>query len=141
VPHAFRARAPTFLAPLVREPRSTHRLINRRTGAVVATTVEPAFDSKTRKKGLLGRDAMAKGSALVIAPCSSIHMFFMRFPIDAVFVARDGRVLKVVPHLRPWRIAMSPRAFAVVELPAGEAGNSDTQAGDYFDLSSADRPA
>jgi uncharacterized protein len=48
-------------------------------------------------------------------------MWFMRFPIDAVFLDREHRVLRVVEHLAPWRVAGCRRAKAVIELPAGEA--------------------
>jgi uncharacterized membrane protein (UPF0127 family) len=107
-----------------------HVLVNSRNGAVVARTIETAFDSESRNRGLLGRDAFPAGSALILAPCSSIHMFFMRFAIDAAFVDRQGRILRVAANLRPWRIAIALRAYAVIELPAGTLGAADTRAGD-----------
>ncbi|HWM73884.1 MAG TPA: DUF192 domain-containing protein, partial [Nocardioides sp.] len=65
----------------------------------------------------------------------SIHMFFMRFAIDAVFVAADGRVTKVVPDLRPWRVVWWARgARDCLELPVGAVGNSRTQVGDELRL-------
>jgi uncharacterized protein len=74
-----------------------------------------------RLKGLLGRREIDQGEGMLIRPAPSIHTFFMRFPIDAVFLARDGTVLKVSAHVRPWRARSCRRAHAVVELPAGEA--------------------
>jgi uncharacterized membrane protein (UPF0127 family) len=59
----------------------------------------------------------------------------MRFPIDVVFVRRDGRIVKTVAHLRAWRLAASLRAFAVIELPAGALASADTRAGDELRLS------
>ena len=56
---------------------------------------------------------------ILLRPASSIHMAFMRFPIDAVFLARDLTVLKVVNDLAPWRMASKLRAHSVLELPAG----------------------
>jgi uncharacterized protein len=109
-------------------------LVNARTGTVVARTIEIAFDSSTRNRGLLGRDLFAAGSALILAPCSSIHMFFMRFPIDAAFVNREGRILRIAANLRPWRIALSLRAYAVVELPAGTLAATATRVGDTLRL-------
>jgi uncharacterized membrane protein (UPF0127 family) len=69
------------------------------------------------------RRALPAGSALDIRPCSSIHMMFMRFPIDAVFYDREGKVTRVARNLRPWfGIAFGGRgARGVVELPAGGA--------------------
>ena len=56
--------------------------------------LETAFDSGTRRRGLLGRDDLAAGTAMVLAPCNAVHTCRMRFPIDVVFAARDGRVTR-----------------------------------------------
>src|SRR5260370_10686287 len=97
---------------MLRGAEQPHALQNVRNGRVVASRIELALDSRSRRRGLLGRDALDKGAALIIAPCSSIHTFFMRFAIDVVFVSRDGRVLKAYPGLVQWRIAFSTRAVA-----------------------------
>jgi uncharacterized membrane protein (UPF0127 family) len=123
-----------FLSPLLRSPDAVHAVRNQRTGKLLTTALEGAFDSETRRRGLLGRDTMPAGSGLVIAPCSGVHTCFMRFPIDIVFAARDGRVLSVRHHVSPWRLAISLRAFAVIELPGGSLVDSDTQAGDSLHL-------
>lgn len=83
--------------------------------------------------GLMGARALDPGGGLVIVPCSSIHTWFMRFPIDAVFVAADGRVVRVGHAIRPWRagpIALSARF--VVELPAGTLKRTGTVVGDHI---------
>lgn len=109
-------------------------LRNVRSGGVVASRVELATDSARRRRGLLGRDTFDHGSALVIAPCSAIHTFFMRFAIDVVFVARDGRVLKTYAAVPARRIAFSAGAFAVIELPAGTLARSEANRGDTLRL-------
>jgi uncharacterized membrane protein (UPF0127 family) len=119
-----------FLSPLVSNPEAPHHLVNVDRGTVLATRIEPAFESAARNRGLLGRDGLLPGSAMVIAPSNSVHMFFMRFPLDIVFVAKDGTVVKTCPNLRPWRIAMAWRAFAVVEGPVGMIGQTSTRPGD-----------
>lgn len=130
----------SFLSPLLRAGSTNHALENLRTHSVVAERLLPAFDSAQRRKGLLGRDSLPQGSALIIAPCSAVHTFFMRFAIDVAFVARDGRVIKVRPAVRPWRIAAAFRAFAVVELPAGALAQSQTVPGDVLICRVADPP-
>jgi uncharacterized membrane protein (UPF0127 family) len=122
------------LAPLVREPQGRYGLWNVRTGRPVATTVVAAFDSSSRRQGLLGRGALGPGEALILAPCSTIHTAFMRFPLDLVFLDRTGRVLKTSSGVRPWRARMSWRAFAVVELAAGSLERSGTTADDVVEL-------
>jgi uncharacterized membrane protein (UPF0127 family) len=127
---------PSFLTGLLRGAEQQFSLQNVRSGRVVATHVEFALDSQSRRRGLLGRDEFEKGAALIIAPCSSIHTFFMRFAIDAVFVSRDGRVLKTYSTLVPWRMAFSLGAFAVIELPAGALSQSEPLQGDVMQVTS-----
>ena len=107
-------------------------LVNARTGAIVADHLLTAFDSASRRQGLLGRDSLPDGNALIIAPSNAVHTFFMRFPIDIAFVRRDGRVIKVRSAVVPRRLSAAIRGFAVVELPAGALARSRTEAGDIL---------
>jgi uncharacterized membrane protein (UPF0127 family) len=110
-------------------------LRNRRTGAVVAEQVERAATPLARLRGLLGRRSLPEGQALLIEPCTSIHTFFMRFPIDAAFLTRDLRVLRAIPALKPWRATgFYPRAAIAVELPAGTLVRTGTREGDTLIL-------
>jgi len=122
----------SFLNPLLRAEPGAPALSNVRNGQVVARTILTAFDSASRRQGLLGRGGLDEGSALIIAPCSAIHTFSMRFAIDVLFVLKDGRVLKARSNVRPGRIAAALRAFAVVELPAGAIERRGTRAGDQL---------
>ena len=87
-----------------------------------------------RMRGLLGRRELPVGEGLLLQPAPSVHMFFMRFPIDVVFLDRELRVVDVRSNLRPWRTASKRGARAALELPAGEAGRRGVQAGDQLDL-------
>jgi hypothetical protein len=107
------------------------RLVNRTRGAVLADHVQRAERVLDRKRGLLGRTALGDGEALAIAPCGSIHTFFMKFEIDAVFLDRRGRVVRALAGLRPWRATrFHLRAEQVVELPAGTLARTGTREGD-----------
>jgi hypothetical protein len=106
------------------------RLVNARNGLPVATTLEPAFDSATRKRGLLGRESLPPAHALIIAPSNMVHTFFMRFPIDILFAARDGRVVKVRENVPARRIVAALRGFAVIEMAAHELRRSGIGVGD-----------
>jgi uncharacterized protein len=81
-------------------------------------------------RGLLGRRDLPSGEGILLKPASSVHMAFMRFPIDAVFLDRDLRVVKVASDLQPWRMAGSRGAKAVLEIPAGEAARRGLSVGD-----------
>jgi uncharacterized membrane protein (UPF0127 family) len=110
------------------------KLINQRTDEALAERVEVAVTRRDRRKGLLGRAGLEPSSALIIAPCFSIHTMFMRFDIDAVFVDDDGRAVKVVPDMSPWRVAIDATAHAVVELPAGSLRQRQVNVGDRLYL-------
>ena len=121
---------PSFLSSLAGQTNAPLALINRSSGAVVATHLLPALDSATRRTGLLQHTSLPVGTAMIIAPSNAIHTWFMRFDIDVIFVARDGRVLKVRQRMRPWRMAAALRGFAVVELAAGTLARLAVSPGD-----------
>ena len=125
----------SFLDPILRAAPSSSALTNNRNNRAVATTLLTAFDSASRRKGLLKHDFLPEGSALIIAPSNAIHTFFMRFAIDVAFLWRDGRVLKVRPNVPPWRMAAALRGFAVIEMPVGALAHADTQSGDVLRIS------
>src|SRR5262245_38586313 len=118
-----------FILPVIRYADRPHELRNARTGQLIVQSVIPAFDSDARRKGLLGRDSFEKGSAIVIAPTNAIHTFFMRFPIDALFVRRDGVVVKVRRNIPPWRAVGALWAYAVIALPGGTLAADDVRVG------------
>jgi uncharacterized membrane protein (UPF0127 family) len=124
----------SFLDPLRRSGGVALSLVNDRNNQVVARTVLTAFDSASRRRGLLHHDSLPDGSGLIIAPSNAIHTFFMRFAIDVAFVSKDGRVLKRRSAVAPWRIAGAWRAFAVIELPVGALDRADTRRGDTLRL-------
>lgn len=126
---------PHFLALLIERPGTRYVLRNGRTGAILATDLEQAFDSARRRRGLLGRSRLAPAAAMILAPCAAVHTCFMRFPIDVVFVRRDGHVLKVCAEIKPWRAAGTRGAFAAIELAAGTAALAGTLPGDRLELS------
>ncbi|HZM18687.1 MAG TPA: DUF192 domain-containing protein, partial [Gaiellaceae bacterium] len=86
----------------------------------------------SRMKGLLGRSELRPGEGLLLRPASAIHTFFMRFPIDAVFLDRDWRVVGIAGDVAPWRTAGRKGAKAVLELPAGESARRGLRPGDLL---------
>ena len=124
------ARVPHFLTPLLKDASDGYAFHIEGRDAVLATMLEPAFDSASRRKGLLGRSGLPAGAAIIIAPCNAIHTWFMKFPIDVVFAAKDGRVTRVHHAVKPWKIASSFFAFAAIELAAGEAARVALKKGD-----------
>jgi uncharacterized protein len=122
---------PSFLSPILRDPTRKFTLVNGRTGATLAREIIPAFDRGTRNRGLLSHDSLPSGTAIILAPTFAVHTFFMKFPIDVLFVAKDGTVHKVRRAVPPGRVAACWRAFATIELVSGRL---DVIAGDRVGL-------
>jgi uncharacterized membrane protein (UPF0127 family) len=99
-------------------------------GRVVCERCVLADTALARMRGLLGRRALPSGEGILLRPASSVHTAFMRFSIDAVFLDRGGRVLKIASELRPWKTAGRRKARAVLELPAGEAERRGIEIGE-----------
>jgi uncharacterized membrane protein (UPF0127 family) len=127
---------PHFLRPLIAAPArgTTLTIVGR---GVLASSLVPAFDSTSRRRGLLGRSGLADDEALIIAPSNAVHTFGMTFPIDVVYARRDGLVLKVRPDLRPRRVSAAWGAFAVIEMAAGTTARIGVQPGDRLVVSAA----
>jgi uncharacterized protein len=113
------------------------QLMNQRTAGVVASDVEVACTRASRRRGLLHRDGLDRSAALVLSPCFAIHTAFMRFPIDVLFIDRDGIVRRIVSDLSAWRLAAEVRARTVIELAGGTAAMHDVRAGDRLYLASS----
>ena len=101
-------------------------------GRVVCARCALATSFWSRFRGLMGRASLADDEGMLFRPAGSIHMFFMRFAIDAVFCDAELRVLKVVRALRPWRTAGARGAKVVLELAEGAA--ADLREGDVLVL-------
>ena len=125
-PHVFRA--------LLSDPDRAYRLVNRTRSFVLARRVEPAFDSQARRTGLLGRQSLPHDTVLAIAPSNAIHTFGMQFPIDVLYINREGRVVKRVLGLKGRRLSAAWRGFAVLEFGAGHRGVALTQVGDMLQV-------
>lgn len=117
------------LAPLSR--------VRTQDGVVVCERCEVPRSSFARMRGLLGRSGLEPGTGMLIDAAPSVHMFFMRFPIDVVFLDRERRVVGVRHGLRPWRVAGARRAVAALELPAGAAAAAGVDTGDVLVIEDA----
>ena len=107
------------------------RVVNCRSGAILGDRVTLAVALGSRLRGLLGRSGLSPGEGLWIEPCASIHMFFMRFAIDVLFVDSGDTVVRQCVEIRPWRIAAGGRAArAALVLPVGVIERSETRVGD-----------
>ena len=121
------------------------QVLNLTRGTILATQLEVAGTGATRNKGLLGRECLLPGEGLWIVPCEAVHTFFMRFPIDLVYLDRKHEIKKVRSGVGAWRLSVCLTAHSVVELPAGTILETKTQRGDRVEFepahASTDAPA
>ena len=110
------------------------RVTNLTRGSVLATRLEVAASGPKRRKGLLGRDSLPSGEGLWIVPCESVHTFFMRFPIDLVYLDRENRIRKVRSGVGAWRLSACFSAHSILELPAGTIRGTETRRGDVLEF-------
>ena len=103
---------------------------NQTRNTVLGDAIDVADSSAKRRTGLLKHTGLAPGEGLWIVPCESVHTFFMKFAIDLVYVDRKHRVRKVRHAVPPWRMSACLAAHSIIELPAGMARETGTQAGD-----------
>jgi uncharacterized membrane protein (UPF0127 family) len=109
-------------------------------GTVLATDVIVAETSRTRRTGLLKHHSLPAGQGMWIVPSEGIHTFGMKFSIDALFLDRKDKVVKIRPEMPPRRLALCLRAYSVLELPAGTAARTGTAAGDQLEFEEDGEP-
>jgi uncharacterized membrane protein (UPF0127 family) len=103
---------------------------NRTRGVVVGLDIDVADTSSKRRTGLLKHERLEPGTGLWIVPCESVHTFFMKFPIDLVYLDKRHKVRKVRNAVPPWRLSACLFAHSILELPAGTAAETGTEVGD-----------
>jgi uncharacterized protein len=111
------------------------RVANTTRQSTLGNKVPLASSLIERAVGLLGTPTFPEGDGLLIERTASIHMFFMRYAIDAVFIGKGNRVTKVVANLKPWRVVLwAWGARDCLELPAGTAERTGTRVGDELEI-------
>jgi len=111
------------------------RAVNGRNGRIIASELRVAHTPWARARGLLGKKALRQGEGLLIRPCLGVHTFFMKFPIDVVFLDRSNRVLATVESLKPQRVTrLMPACGSVLEVAAGTVAYSGTSRGDEIEI-------
>jgi uncharacterized membrane protein (UPF0127 family) len=111
-----------------------YSLTNSQSGLRLAGRVCLAGESRLRRKGLMGVEAMDREAGLWIMPCEAIHTFGMKMPIDVVFLDRKYKVRKLREGMRPGRVAVCLQATSVVELRSGAIAESQTKLGDQVQV-------
>lgn len=110
------------------------RVRNVTKGTTVADAASVANTSETRRTGLLKHERLLPGEGLWIVPCEGVHTFRMKFDIDVVYLNKAKKVLKIRARMPKSRVSFCLRAHSVLELPAGTAESTATEAGDQLEF-------
>ena len=112
------------------------RTCTAESGGRSLAVVEVAETPWERMRGLLGRTGLPERRAMYLAPCSAVHTFFMNFPLDLVFLARGGEVVRIVRAVPRNRFVFGgPGAAGVLEMAAGWLPGHALSPGDRVALS------
>jgi uncharacterized membrane protein (UPF0127 family) len=110
------------------------RLYHRERQRTIVENLELAEDRTSRRRGLIGHTPLAQGQGLLISPCRWVHTFGMSFPIDVVYIGKDGLVVALSENLAPNRIGRPAlRARRVVEMAAGAIRQTGVGVGDRLE--------
>jgi uncharacterized membrane protein (UPF0127 family) len=102
---------------------------------IIATQVDLAGTFATRAAGLIPRPTLKENEGLLLTRCNSIHMFFMRFAIDAIFFDKDFKVVGLVRHIKPFRLSpLFFRAYYCLEVTCGTIDRSQTKLQDILEV-------
>jgi uncharacterized membrane protein (UPF0127 family) len=101
-----------------------YKAVNATQNNIIAPCVDIADTPWDRFWGLMNKPGVPEGYGLWIVPCSDIHSLFMRFEFDAVFVDKQGKVVKLVENMKPWGLSLAKGAHAVLELDGGVIAKS-----------------
>lgn len=115
---------------------SVVEVVNVTRGTTIAEDVRVARSMLARGRGLMFASGLPEGSGMLIDPCGSIHMFFMRFALDVLYVDRNDRVVRAQRGIKPWRIGplRTRGARYVIELPVGTIDRSQSEVGDQVQI-------
>jgi len=107
-------------------------LLNTTKKTVIVSELAVADNFFKRFMGLMGKNDLPQGKGLMIKPCNSIHMFFMKIPLDILFVDRDNKIIHIIKDIKPWKVSkIVPGAVSAIELPIGTIDSSNTEVSDF----------
>ncbi|MFN4149589.1 MAG: DUF192 domain-containing protein [Candidatus Sericytochromatia bacterium] len=108
---------------------------NKENNTLISDNIGLANTMLTRFIGLMNKKTLEDNEGILLTPCNSIHMMFMKFPLDIVFLDRKNKVIKIIENLKPWRV--SPVIFmaqSVLELPSGTISKTGLKINDTLDF-------
>lgn len=111
------------------------KLINTSSGQVIGDKIVYANGIYKRFIGLMGKKNLEKNEGIFLTPCNSIHMMFMKFPIDIIFLDRKNKIIHITENIQPWKISkVIFKAQSVLEVPIGTVKETKSKIGDSLSI-------
>jgi uncharacterized protein len=124
-----------IIRPEKRQKIVLYTVHNATRSTTIGDRIARAGTSSERTTGLLKRSGLENGEGLWIIPCEAVHTFFMKFPLDLIYIDRKLRIRKAVRNVAPWRVSACLSAHSIIELPAGMIDVSGSERGDQLEIS------
>jgi len=109
-----------------------YRIVNKTKNIILASQAKIADSFFKRLIGLMFKKGLSKEEALVFFKAPSIHTFFMRFPIDILFLDREGKVLRIVKKVNPYRVVFCKNSYITIEFSSKNNNLAQTSKGDFI---------
>lgn len=107
------------------------KIINQRSNEIIGSQIVYANTYYKRFIGLIGKNELNSNEGLFLTPCNSIHMMFMKFPIDLIFLDRKNKIVHITENIKPWQISRIVfRGQSVLEVAAGKVKETESKVGD-----------
>ena len=109
-----------------------YTILSQNKEKVVSRKAQVADSFFSRLIGLMFKESIGQDEALIFYNATSIHTFFMRFPIDIVFLDKNKRIIRICRALAPWKMVFCPKAYITIEFPADQASKNTLKMGDFL---------
>ncbi|GIW21844.1 MAG: hypothetical protein KatS3mg068_0851 [Candidatus Sericytochromatia bacterium] len=111
------------------------QIINTRNNKVIGSNIILGNTLLLRLIGLIGKKELKEDEGILLTPCNSIHMMFMKIPLDIIFLDSENKIIKVIENIKPWKISpIVLKAKSVLELPINSIKKNDLQINDKLDI-------
>jgi uncharacterized membrane protein (UPF0127 family) len=111
------------------------KIINSKNNEILGDKIVYANTTYKRFIGLMGKKELNKGEGVFLTPCNSIHMMFMKLPLDIIFLDRKNKIIHITENIKPWKISRIVfMAQSVLEIPVGTILNTDSKIGDTLSI-------
>ena len=112
-----------------------YKIINKENSQTLSAKAKVADSFLKRLRGLMFKKSIGEDEALIFYKAASIHTFFMRFPIDIIFLNKESKVIKICPNLKPWKMVFCLKSAITIEFQANKASINSLKIGDTLEIS------